>query len=175
MQYNLDNLLHEVTEELEENFDTEEVSSHTLHLHLNFSLTNTLMVMLKSNRQFFLRDEIFDYVEENLGIGLDDQWPKFVRASELTVKQIMQEQRSLDEFFAELEAADSDYEYPVEHWVSHICMRPEISDRDDRLKPIFLRSIYAMAVHECKDWMIYDEEKIAEIEMFVADLITIEA
>ena len=171
----LENLLFDVTEQLEEHFETEEVSADTLRLHLNYSLLNTLIKMVGTNSEFFINDETFEFIESEFGIDLESEWPKFNRASKLTIKQVFEEQFTMDLFFLALKAAESDYEYPVEHWVSHIILRPNEcccykSLQDDD----YLLSVYQSAIHECKAWMIYDDSKIAEIELFAANLVTLE-
>ncbi|MBM9942345.1 hypothetical protein JTL86_08385 [Pseudomonas aeruginosa] len=170
----LKNLLCKVTKELEEHFATEEVSSDTLRLHLNYSLIQTLILMEESNQEFFIDDELFDFIESEFGIDIETQWPDLNKSSNLTIAQCFLEQFTIDWFFAKLENAGNSYEYSVEHLVSHIVMRPtdglgSKSFFDDD----YILSVYDSAIHHCNSWMICDESKIGELELFAANLVTL--
>ncbi|ETF06852.1 MULTISPECIES: hypothetical protein [Pseudomonas] len=171
----LENLLCDVTENLEKHFETEEVSTDTLRLHLNYSLIHTLIRMEESNQEFFIDDEVFEFIESEFGIDLEAQWPEINKSSNLTITECFQEQFSMDLFFASLKAVDSDYEYPVEHCVSHIIMRPNDGCGWESLfDDDYIMCVYDSAIHQCWAWMIYDDSKIAEIELFAANLVTLE-
>lgn len=171
----LENLLCDVTENLEKHFETEEVSTDTLRLHLNYSLIHTLIRMEESNQEFFIDDEVFEFIESEFGIDLEAQWPEINKSSNLTITECFQEQFSMDLFFASLKAVDSDYEYPVEHCVSHIIMRPtDGCGYESLFDDDYLMSVYDSAIHQCWAWMIYDDSKISELELFAANLVTLE-
>ncbi|WP_372821398.1 hypothetical protein ACCE15_19230 [Pseudomonas parafulva] len=166
----INNVLSNLVEELEDSFENEGFTIYTMRMHFNFSLACTLQRMIESNKAFTLTDDAYDYILETFIIDLD-QSQNFTRASELTVKELYKRQSEFDQFFEELQNAESDYDYPVELWIGHIALRPLVKFSVGGFNSYqFFDSVYINATEQCEDWMIYDEEIIAEIKGYVAEL-----
>lgn len=170
MKHKLGDLLCDAIGEMEEHFEVCDVSNETLRLHMNFSLLHTLNFMYRSNENFVIDNKVINYIDSEFDIDLESVSDKFISSSRLSVNKVYKAQAAMDFYFSKQESADSDYEYPVENWISHIVMRASdgcsyqcLYDDD------YLLSVYDTAIEQCKSWMLYDDSKIAEIEKFVAN------
>ena len=167
MKHKIGDLLCNVIEEMEDHFEVCDVSTETLRLHMNFSLVNTLFAMCRSSENFVIDDKVVNYIDAEFDIDLVSASEKFIPSSRLTIKQVYEAQAAIDSYFTKKESADSDYEYPVEYWISHILMRATDGCSDQSLyDDDYLLSVYDTAIEQCKSWMLYDDSKIAEIEDF---------
>lgn len=166
----ISNVLANEVEALEECIENEGFNKYTMLMHFDFSLACTLQRMSESNKTFTLTDDAFDYILGAFNIDLDE-YQNFTRASQLTVKEIYKSQFEFDQFFEELQNAESDYDYPVELWIGHIALRPNAKCSGfDFSSCQFFDSVYINATEQCDDYMIYDEDFIAGIKEYVAEL-----
>ncbi|EMM2241337.1 hypothetical protein E6W26_29095 [Pseudomonas aeruginosa] len=170
MSNDINDVLANLVEELEDSFNEDGFKIYTMRMHFNFSLACSLQRMIESKKAFTLTDDAYEYILETFAIDLDEN-KNFTRGSQLTVKELFKRQFEFDQFFEELQNAESDYAYPVELWIGHIALRPNIKYAGIIFEDYeFFDSVYINATEQCDDWMIYDEGIIAGIKEYVADL-----